>query len=97
MSNPVRNCVVCGQRDDHPRCQVILPDGSSAYHHHDCGALLEPACAPCEWLAQHKGDLKGDDWRAHVLDLHDKLSDDEIAKAPWERSVLKSHANGKAS
>lgn len=97
MSNPVRNCVVCGQRDDHPRCQTILPDGASAYHHHDCGALIEPACPSCEWLAQHKGALKGDDWRSHVVDLHDKLSDEQLALAPWDRDPAESHLNGEVN
>lgn len=97
MSNPVRNCLACGARDDHPRCQTVLPDGSSAFFHHDCHALMDPPCPSCAWLVQHKGDLKGDDWRSHVIDLHDSLSEDELAKQPWERSVVESHVDGGVS
>lgn len=94
MSNPVRGCFVCGQRDDHPRCQTVHPDGSSALAHHDCHAQLDPPCPSCEWLVQHKGALKGDDWRSHVVDLHKNMDDDQLALAPWDRDAVETHLNG---
>lgn len=94
MSNPVRNCVACGQVDDHPRCQTVLPDGSSLYFHHDCHALLDPPCPSCTWLVQHKGGLKGEDWRSHVIDLHNSLSEEQLALQPQERDAAESHLNG---
>lgn len=95
MSLPTRPCIACGKHDDHPRCQVVLPDGSSAFYHHDCHALMDPPCPGCTWLVEHKGDLKGDAWREHVLDLHSSLSEEELAKQPQDRAAVKSHLNGK--
>jgi hypothetical protein len=94
MSNPVRNCVVCGQRDDHPRCQTVFPDGSSAYHHHDCGALLEPPCPSCWWLVQHKGNLVGEEWRQQVLDLHEQITADQLDLQPQDRDPVEAFLNG---
>jgi hypothetical protein len=89
-----RPCVACGKYDDHPRCVVVLPDHSSAYFHHDCHALLDPPCPSCTWLVQHKGNLKGQDWRDHIGSLHAELSDDELALHPADRAPVDSHLDG---
>jgi hypothetical protein len=91
---PVRPCFVCGQFDDHPRDVVALPDGSTAFAHHDCHASLDPPCPSCSWLVQHKGDLVGDEWRGHVESLHAELSDEQLDLQPHERDVVESHRDG---
>lgn len=98
MSEPrVRPCVACGKFDDHPRCVTPLPDGSSVLHHHDCGALLDPPCPPCAWLAQHKGELKGTEWRGHVMDMHQAMPPEQLELPPWERDVVTSHVDGQVA
>lgn len=89
-----RNCIVCLQVDDHPRDVVDIGNGAVAYHHHDCGALMNPPCPSCTWLVQHKGSLVGQDWADHVIDLHTQLSDKQRALKPHERDVVESHING---
>lgn len=48
---PVRDCVACGQRDDHPRCQVQVTDTDWVLYHPDChqhvagDAVCHPQCA----------------------------------------------------
>lgn len=66
MSGPQRNCLACGQIDDHPRCQVVLEDGSSAYWHMDCHARVT-GCQACTDTIESAGELKGDDLRSHIV------------------------------
>lgn len=96
MANPVRNCVLCGQVDDHPRDVMVIGD-SVVYHHHDCGARMDPPCPSCAWLVAHKGELKGDDWRSHVNALHAELPQEQLELAPWDRDVVESHLNGEVA
>lgn len=93
----LRNCYICGAVDDHPRDVIDLGGGQTAYAHHDCHAAMDPPCPSCAWLVNHKGELVGDDWRAQVNDLHAQLSDEQLALAPWDRAVVKSHVNGKVA
>jgi hypothetical protein len=81
----IRPCLGCGQEDDHPRDVVALSDGSTAYFHHDCHALL--GCQSCKWLVQHKGRLKGAKWREQIVALHAELDQDALEKEPHEREV----------
>jgi hypothetical protein len=66
--HPVRVCVACTQSDDHPRHQVGLPDGSSAYFHFDCHSLL--GCEHCtdqlEGVGGVEGNPKGQALRDHL-------------------------------
>jgi len=93
----MRVCVVCGQVDNHPRDVVSLPGDQVAYHHHDCGARLEPACPSCLWLVQHKGDLTGDDWRQHIGSLHAAMDDGQQELHPKDRDAVVSHIDGKVA
>lgn len=45
-SRPTRPCMSCGQSDKGPRDSVGLPDGSVAYFHKDCHAML--GCVVCK-------------------------------------------------
>ena len=92
-----RNCVGCGQVDNHPRDVVDVGGGQVAYWHHDCHAALTPPCPSCAWLVRHKGKLTGDEWRDHVNDLHAAMSPNQLELAPWDRDVATSHVDGKVS
>lgn len=64
---PVRNCLACGQRDNHPRDVHTLPDHSSVEYHVDCHARMTPPCESC--LAQTETAPKGatgDAMREHL-------------------------------
>ncbi|MEV8610310.1 hypothetical protein AB0383_20685 [Amycolatopsis sp. NPDC051373] len=90
-----RNCVGCGQVDDHPRDVVALADGSTAYYHHDCHARLDPPCESCAWLVQHKGDLVGHEWRTQIGNVHNALTPEQLAAAhPSEKPVVEQFLNG---
>lgn len=90
MASLMRPCAACGQVDDHPRDIVIRDDGNADLYHHDCHA----GCPGCEWLVQHKGDLKGSKWRDHIGSLHAELTPDQLATNPAQRSAVDSHLNG---
>lgn len=68
--NQVRNCVGCGQTDDHPRDVVALPDGNTALYHLDCHVLVAN-CAGCkaqlEGVGGVEGNPKGQALRDHLL------------------------------
>lgn len=68
--HPVRNCVGCGTRDDHPRHVVALPDGNDANWHMDCHVLVAD-CPVCQGqladVGGVKGNPKGDALREHLL------------------------------
>jgi flavoprotein len=66
MAHPIRNCLACGQVDDHPRDHVVLPDGSSAYWHMDCHARAT-GCQPCQDVLDHAGVKQGDELRSHIV------------------------------
>ena len=58
-----RNCLGCGQTDDHPRVLAINTDGSTSYWHHDCHARTtgDPVSA-----AVAESGLTGDELREHI-------------------------------
>lgn len=91
---PMRNCVGCGQVDDHPRDVVALGDGSVAYWHHDCHARIDPPCASCAWLVAHKGDLVGQEWRDQIAAVHAELSPEDLELPAEEMPVVTHLANG---
>lgn len=67
MSNPVRPCLGCGQSDDHPRHQVVLPpDMTSVYWHMDCHAQVT-GCEICKPVVQSAQGKTGDDFRKHIM------------------------------
>src|SRR4051794_4258888 len=64
MTHPTRNCMGCGQHDDHPRHQEVLPDGSSAFWHFDC--RYQTNGDPTAGAVAESG-LKGEELRQHIL------------------------------
>ena len=60
----LRNCIGCGQVDDHPR-HVIDVGGVDTYWHHDCHALATGD--PVSQAVADSG-LTGDELREHILE-----------------------------
>lgn len=62
--NLMRNCVGCGQVDDHPRHVITGADGTDAYWHHDCHARItgDPVS-----VAVAECGLTGEELRQHIL------------------------------
>lgn len=56
-----RNCIGCGQVDDHPR---HLTD--SGDWHNDCHARSALGCPRCAAVVESAGGLQGDELRAHI-------------------------------
>jgi hypothetical protein len=89
----IRPCLACGQEDDHPRDQRVLPDGSVVFWHQDCHA--DAGCLDCKWLVEHKGKLRGAKWREQVQAVHDALPAEELDKRPHERKVVAALKGGR--
>jgi hypothetical protein len=70
MSNPVRVCIGCAARDDHPRHILIDAGGIELPMHMDC-CVLARNCDICagqlEGVGGVKGNPKGDKLRKHLL------------------------------
>lgn len=62
----LRNCIGCGQIDDHPRHVIGLPGGEDVFWHNDCHARSSAACSICAAVVESAGKLKGDALRAHI-------------------------------
>jgi hypothetical protein len=72
-ANPVRNCLACGQTDDHPRHVVDLGEGREVSFHMDCHARMNPACPLCvEQTSGVPAGTIGEDLRAHLVSLPPK-------------------------
>lgn len=68
MSNPVRTCIGCAGKDDHPRHTTITADGAEVGWHMDCHKIAT-GCEICAGqLAGAKG-AQGDKLRAHLITL----------------------------
>lgn len=76
----IQACMLCQQRDDHPKHQIAVSRDISIYHHHDCGALASPACGVCVVLAGEapkkngppgagKVPVTGEEMRKHLIGL----------------------------
>lgn len=66
--NPIRSCLGCGQEDDHPRHQVVIPpDMTSVYWHYDCHAQVTK-CLDCIPIAQAADGRTGDDLRTFIME-----------------------------
>jgi hypothetical protein len=70
--HPIRNCLGCGQQDDHPRHHVVLQDGSSALWHNDCHSRAS-GCPECTAVVNSAGGAQGDELRAHIVE-HDPVA-----------------------
>lgn len=61
----IRNCVGCGQTDDHPR-HIVDIGGVDVLWHHDCHARTTD-CEVCAAVTESAGDgVTGDELRAHI-------------------------------
>lgn len=69
--NPVRGCIGCGRRDNHPRHVVVVGDAEVPWHM-DCH-VIAAGCAVCEHQLAGVGGIdgnpKGDALREHLLSL----------------------------
>lgn len=63
---PVRNCLACGQLDDHPRHVHTLPDHSDVTTHMDCHARSNPPCETCLAQTETADGVTGDEFRDHL-------------------------------
>lgn len=61
-----RNCIGCGQVDDHPRHVIVLGDGSDAPWHMDCHARSEPGCEVCASQISGANGATGDALRQYL-------------------------------
>jgi len=66
MSQPVRNCLACGQVDDHPRHVITLPDHSEVTYHMDCHSRMNPPCEVCTAQTANAEGKTGDELRAVI-------------------------------
>jgi len=63
----VRPCLACGQQDDHPRHQVVIPpDMASVFFHYDCHAQVG-GCESCVSVVKDAGGKTGDELRNHIM------------------------------
>ncbi|MCW2904216.1 MAG: hypothetical protein JWO67_6481 [Streptosporangiaceae bacterium] len=65
--NEIRPCLGCGQEDNHPRHQVVIPPNQdSVWFHYDCHAAITGCeiCVPIAAAAQGK---TGDELRDHLM------------------------------
>lgn len=68
MTNPMRTCLACGQADDHPRHDHVLPDHSTVSHHFDCGNRMMPPCESCAVRLRSHDGQNGEQMRRFLLD-----------------------------
>jgi hypothetical protein len=72
MAHHVTRCDQCGQSDDHPKVHSF--EGGT--WHHDClsadrkADLIASAPHAAAIIAAAESGTRGDDLRAHILDLH---------------------------
>ncbi|MCD2193537.1 hypothetical protein LQ327_09090 [Actinomycetospora endophytica] len=60
-----RNCIGCGQVDDHPRHHISIGE-DDVFWHMDCHARSGQGCELCKAVVDSAGELKGDELRAHI-------------------------------
>jgi len=80
-----RNCIGCGQVDDHPR-HVIDVGGVDTCWHHDCH-YRATGCPVCQAVSE--AGLTGDELRAHIVEndpgaaaVEQQLDPSEVAEVP---------------
>jgi hypothetical protein len=68
VPHPVRDCVLCGQSDDHPRVIRVVGDLTQIAHH-DClaAALDDGENDELKAIVEHSKGKKGDELRAYLL------------------------------
>lgn len=67
MPGAMQSCLGCGQSDDHPKHQVVIPPNfDSVFWHFDCHLKITGCdlCAPTVLSAKGK---TGDDLRKHIM------------------------------
>lgn len=72
MSGVMQSCLGCGQSDDHPKHQVVIPPNfDSVFWHMDCHLKITGCdiCAPTVLSANGK---TGEDFRTHIVNIGKK-------------------------
>ena len=64
----LRNCLGCGQLDDHPRHVIHLGDTEVCFHM-DCHARANPPCEVCAAQIAEAGGITGHELRTHLTAL----------------------------
>lgn len=65
MELAIRNCLGCGQSDDHPRHITVVADGTEVAWHMDCHALT--GCEVCQSTLEDVTGMKGDQLREFLM------------------------------
>lgn len=66
--HPVRNCLGCGQVDDHPRHRVRLPRDQYVEWHMDCHSRSPDGCETCEATVAAAEERQGHELRMFIQD-----------------------------
>lgn len=78
----LRNCIACGQKDDHPRHVTDFGDW-----HLDCHARSREGCELCEAATDSHDGLTGDELRSHLVEndpagpVAERLNNEAVAAA----------------
>lgn len=71
---PVRTCIACGKSDSDPKHGVVVAPDLIAFHHIECGALMEPICGTpdadirtCPGQLEGWDGTRGDGLRDHIM------------------------------
>ncbi len=63
-------CLGCGQRDDHPKHQVVInAEHESVHWHMDCHSRVDPPCELCAAQTATAEDKIGAELREHLLSV----------------------------
>lgn len=74
-----RTCVGCLQTDDHPKHLVAAGDTIVAFHM-DCHAASEAGCESCSAQKDGAENLRGDEFRSHIVGLGEEFHQDLSAR-----------------
>lgn len=61
-----RNCIGCGQVDDHPRHHISIGE-QDVFWHMDCHARSGSGCELCQAVVDSAKGAKGDKLREHIV------------------------------
>ena len=67
----LRNCIGCGQVDDHPRHVIAASPTEDVCWHMDCHTRADPPCGACVHQTRNQGAARGDAFR-EILTTQDQ-------------------------
>jgi hypothetical protein len=82
----VTTCLGCGQRDDHPKHQIVInAEHESVHWHMDCHSRVDPACELCAAQTATAEDKIGAELREHLLHptTHEWLANNHPTLFPY--------------